>query len=323
MEYNSSFIDVDGYSDGTTIFVMEHCRIENCEGTFISADGNVLGDNFNVAIKDCSVENHCGNFLMARYADKGNDTGVQIQNTTFINVTEYEKVKDSGLFASKNREFIWGNYLSLIHIDDVAFQCENNRFENIYEDVLEVNASCISSQKSHIVGCVFVDFQQDAPLTGLIKECSFTKAKKVVFGKCGEFLNTEVNVVSSSFADINGMITVSYGKIEHCHFTDSTITVEVEGKSTGKDSYCSEANDLTFTNCTAQEKKGFTSMDGPCFLQAKSYLDKPGLCVLFNGCKFENCRTIGNYINTDTKIFGAFDRIKEISVGREIGTSIK
>ena len=138
-----------------------------------------------------------------------------------------------------------------------------------------------------------------------------------------ESLNKEVNVISCSFAEIKGRVSIEYGKIEHCSFTSSTITVQVKGKPTGTGTYISEANDLTFVNCTAPANKGYSFMDAPCFLQAVSYLDKPGFCVLFNGCKFENCHTPGSYINTDKKVFGMFDRIKVLTLGREYGTDVK
>lgn len=314
IEYNSAFIDVDGYSDGTATLEMLRCRIEGCEGTFVNADGNQLGDNFNVTIEDCLVENHTGNFLMARYADHGNKTGVKVNRSSFVGVTAYKQAEDW--------DFRINNKLALIYVASTAFEYEDCTFTDVEETVLDVSKT-LDSSPSDISKCKFENCQQTTPLVGTIKNCEFSNMSAVVFGNCVEFDNKIVTVTDSLFKHINGKIIVEYGKMEHCSFSDSTLTIEVKGKPTGKDSFHSEVNNLTFVNCTAPTNKGYSFMDTPCFLQAVSYLDKPGVCVLFNGCKFENCHTSGNYINTDKKVFGAFDRIKVITLGREYGTSIK
>ena len=197
-------------------------------------------------------------------------------------------------------------------------------FENIQESTIEANTSCLSDTINEIKKCKFKNCLFFKELRGIIDDCDFDGLQSISFGNCGEFLNDEVRVINSRFVNHNGNIDVSYGKIEHCSFTDSTLTISVEGKPNGKDVYHSSASDLTFTNCVASDKKNmWTYFDTTCFLQAKSYLDKPGICVVFNGCKFNNCRTSGNYINVEKKTFGAFDRVKIITVGREYGTSIK
>lgn len=312
-EYNCGFLEVDGY-DATAELIIDHCHFTNCEGTVISADGNQFGDNFNITVNGCLVDHHTGNFLMACHADQGSNTGVNITNSTFENVKPYKKAAD--------RNFCYKNFISLIYVSSTAFSSSDCTFEQVAEDVFGV-AQTLGSASSETTACRFLECQQSTPLIGTIKNCEFSKMSGVVFGKCGEFGNDVVTVSGSKFTDINGNIKVEYGRIEHCHFIDSTVTVEIEGKPIGKDSFHSEAKDLTFRNCTVPSNKGYSFMDPPCFLQAKSYLDKPGICVLFNGCKFENCTTSENYINTEKKCFGAFDRIKVITPGREYGTSVK
>lgn len=318
IEYNSSFIEVDGY-DVTAELVIDHCHFTNCVGTVINADGNKFGDNFNITVKNCLVDQHTGNFLMSRYADQGSNTGVNITNSTFENVKPYEKAAQGAL---TDRNFSRSNFLSLIYVSCTTFSCSGCTFEQVEEEVFEVSRT-LCSTPSEITACRMIAGQQSTPLVGTIKGCEFSNMSSIVFGRCGEFDNNPVIVSGSKFTDIKGKVIVAYGKIEHCHFVHSTVTVDIEGKPTGKDSFISEANDITFTNCTAPTNRGFSFMDKPCFLQAVSYLGKPGICVLFNGCKFENCTTSGNYINTEKNVFGAFDRIKVITLGREYGTSVK
>ena len=306
-------MEIEGY-DIVAELVIDHCHFTNCEGTVISADGNQFGDTFKITVQNCLVDNHEGNFLMARYADRGYNTGVEIKHSTFNNIVGYAQ--------AENRDFRNKNFLSLIYVADVTFSCEKNVFSKVQEGVLDTNSSCACSQKSSITHCEFIDCQYANPLTGEIIECTFDNAQLIRFGNCLESLNREVLVTKSIFRNINGRVTLEYGKIEHCNFVDSTVKVEITGKSIGKDTYISESNDLNFTNCTAPTNKGYSFVDPPCFLQAVSYLDKPGLCVMFNGCKFENCHTTGNYINTGKKVFGAFDRVKVITVGRENNTRV-
>ena len=313
IEYNCSFIDVDGYSDGTAMLEMTHCCIEGCEGTLINADGNQFGNNFYIVIKDCLIRNHTGNFLMSRYANQGNKTGVKIDNSHFETIKPYKQAEDMDFIIHNNR--------SLILAHDTEFECNNCTFIDIQEDVL---GDLFDYSPSNVFKCKFENCKQGNPLTGIIKNCEFTNMSWVEFGSCGEYSNNIATVSNCIFKQINGMIFLNCGKMEHCSFKDSTLRIQVQGKSTGKHSFHSEANDLIFTNCIALDTNGvFVSWDAPCFLQAASYLDKAGICVLFNGCKFENCQTKGNYININKKVFGAFDRVKDITVGREYNTSIK
>jgi hypothetical protein len=228
----------------------------------------------------------------------------------------------SGYKEAEDFDFRVDNKLALIYVASTSFECFNCTFKDVKEVVLDISKT-LDSSPSDIFECKFKNCQQTTPLVGTIKNCEFSNMSAVVFGDCVEFDNKIVSVTDSLFNQIDGRIIVEYGKIEHCTFSDSTLTLEVKGKPTGKDAFHSEANDLTFINCIALEKKSiFTYLDSPCFLQATSYLDKAGICVLFNGCKFENCQTKGNYININKKIYGTLNRIKTIILGRECGTSI-
>lgn len=317
IDYNRSFIDVDGY-DSTAKLIMKHCNIVNCEGTFISADGNAMGKNFSVDIYDCLISNHTGNFLMTRFADQGNKTGVCISNSVFSNIIPYNQ--------TDNRDFSRNNFLSFINIDSTSFECSESQFINIDERVFAISG-LFNSSDFQITKCVFTKCKLDGSnidtiILGTIKDCEFINLSGLKFGSVTEFGNKEVIVSQCSFKNINGYITLEYGKIEHCSFYDSSVNVEIVGKAKGHDYYCSEANNLSFVNCSALETNDFIA-NTPCFIQAGSYLDKEGLCVSFNGCKFKNCKTKGNYINTTRKVYGAFGRTKTIQIGSEWNTLVK
>lgn len=321
-DYNCGLIDVDGYED-TAELILDHCYFVNCEGTVVSADGNQFGNNFKISVNNCLIENHIGNFLMARYADGGNDTSVEITNSTFQNISSYENAKMNLGCAHTDWDFTSKHFPQLVHVADVTFRCEDNTFLDINEDVLAANNNSLGTHISKIIRCTFVKFKQSVELVGEISDCTFDDAKRITFGNCGEFLNHEVVITACNFTHICGHVAVLYGRISHCIFTDSTVTVEVKGKTIGKDPYISEAANIKFINCTALTNTGYDFMDTPCFLQATSYLGKPGFAAIFKGCKFENCQSSGKYINTDKKEFGAFSRVKILSIGKEYGTTIK
>ena len=309
-EYNCAFVDVDGV-ENTAKLIVEHCHIEGCEGTFINADGNHFGSNFNVLIQDSLINEHTDNFMFIRYADRANNTGVQILNTIFSNIAMGEKADSIFIPDNDKTEFIV--------VEDTSFICTDCIFSDIEKTVFKLH-KLFDSSPCDILRCKFENCKLATRFLGTVRDCEFINMSRILFGNCGEFDNRVVTVSNNKFLNINGSISLRYGLIEHCTFYDSKIVVDIEGKPKGDERYVSEARDLTFINCTA-EKAGLGSI--PCFLQARSYLDKEGNAVDFVGCKFKNCRTAGKYINTYITTYGWFDREKIVEVGSEYRTSIE
>ena len=95
-------------------------------------------------IEDCLVENHTGNFLMARYADHGNKTGVKVNRSSFVGVTAYKQAEDW--------DFRINNKLALICVASTAFECEDCTFTDVEEIVLDVSKT-LDSSPSDISKC--------------------------------------------------------------------------------------------------------------------------------------------------------------------------
>ncbi len=307
-EYNSAFVDVDG-SEETARLIVEHCHVEGCIGTFINADGNHFGKNFNIVMQNCMVNNHTDNFLFARYADRGSDTGVKIINTIFNDVEIGEHEDFYGTLSDKT-EFIV--------VVETSFTCVDNHFENVNKTLFNLD-NLFSFGSYNIRGCKFLNCKLALKLIGAINECEFNNVTKVVFGNIVESLNSITTISNSTFRNVDGNITLEYGKIENCTFYDSKMVLDIVGKPKGEQRYVSEACNLTFVNCTAYTEL----LEIPCLLRAKSYCDNEGNAVDFVGCKFKNCKTAGKYINTDITTYGWFDRKKILTVGTEYRTSIE
>lgn len=328
IDYNCSFIDVDGYSR-TAELIIEHCRIENCEGTFINADGMHLGKNYNITVQNSAIDNHTGNFIYACDADKENHTGIKISGSTFSNAKCYPKNNDDYDWSDSDKP-----EETMIVSDDTSLSCTDCEFSDIEQNVINMS-TLFSSGLFDIRNCKFKKCTQRSALLGIIENCEFSDMTNIAFGDlCGEE-SKGVMVSECTFTHINGKIRVKRGIIKHCNFTDSVLTVVVTGNPSGIDRFHSEGNNLTFTNCVAFTGKTEISEGGlfdwasewldntPCLLQAKSGINEKDECVSFNGCKFINCRTSGCYINTESSYSGAFGRTKTVTVGYERGTIIE
>ena len=345
--YNSSFFDVDGYSDGHASLTMEHCLVENCTGTFINADGNVWGDNHKVTLLNCQVTGHTGNFLLAQYPYRGSDTGVVIKDCTFKDCRPLKTKEDIGSMSFTdqiNFDNTYPGHDCLLATTGESFTLENSHFLSVQENQFEACSTVFGDAYIHIVNCVFEDFVQTKPIFGIVEGCTFRRLANdpsmlktmgamvdpsyggLIFGNCGEFDNHETIVRNVKFQEIHGRISLQYGKIEHCIFEDSEMMLSVLGKGDRQEYYISEANDLTFVNCSVlgAQNKRYDFNNIPALIQAVSYLNKNKMSVSIFGCKFKHCTIPGGCkaVNTELREIGAFSRIKNLIVGREWDTEI-
>ena len=325
LKYNRSFIDIDGFDKPATLS-LEHCYIANCRGTFINADGDSNGNNHKVNISNCVIEGHTGNFLFARYAYTGDDTGIIINSTTFQNIEAYSN--EEGLDEwDFNEKYPFEN--SLIALSNERYLCTNSTFVDLKANYISHGRyEFEGSVSAKTQGCTFSRVTQENRLGGTIDDCEFLDmASPLIFGECHEGNNPEVIVRGSRFRNYNGNMAVFHGKLEHCKFFDSTLYIELTGKKSRTDNYTAEAVDLYFENCISaknEQKPHYDSVLGaPCILQAKSYLDRPEICVYFNGCKFKNCNSRGDFIRTGYSGIGSFGRSKNVVVGKVQNTSIE
>lgn len=329
IDFNRCFIDVEGF-DTSAMVKIDHCLIENCKGTFINADGNVFGRNHQITIKDSQIDGHCGNFLLARFPERGSNTYVDIENTIFQNCVPLKTEEELNKMDFSSKIDFDSKYLgqdSLIVIDDELFKMKKTQFQSCKESPLNISGTFGNGDLIKIDECIFEDFVQRYPIHGTIENCELNKSRKsIVFGSCGEFLNHETIVRNCSFSEIEGAISVEYGKIEHCQFKDSKLLLTVIGKGDKKEHYISEATDLCFDNCTAFNNEQDVLYDQiygkPCLCQAKSYLDKNEICVMFYACKFSNCNSRGLLISCNYRGIGAFGRSKNVVAGRELNTTV-
>lgn len=356
---NRAFIGLnsDSRKHETALLTIDHCHITGCEGSFISGDGNANYDNFKLVMINSKVDNHTGNFLMGRFADRGNDTGFFLQNCKFENVAIYKKEKEHYEREREHKsrrfeldhdyfDYVNSNYLSFIYTNEAGIICEDCTFASIEESTIYSPCGYWSG-KTFIKNCSFVKCNFDeandrfpvksstGQLSGVITNCSFIEIGGVgspgyknclfCFAGGGSWQNNaKVSVSNCTFSNIQGKIKISYGSIEHCTFQDSKINITIEGE-TGSNNVLSEANDLVFNNCTAIVNEDILNPQ-VCFLSAKksAQSDKDQECVSFNGCKFNDCKTQGKYITiTEDCIYGIFDRRKTFKPGRESGTVIK
>lgn len=331
--FTRAFIDVDGYEDAPAALTMEHCLVENCAGTFISADGNAFGSNHKVTLSGCQVTGHAGNFLLARYAYKGGDTGVFISGCDFTNCWQNGEEKEENLLPSLTE-----SQTCLLIISCEPGELTGSRFRDIDENVFGQDDP-LGEGSIPIKKCEFSRFKQKKPIFGAIDGCLFEEFFSdagnaapgdpfgaLEFGCCKESLNDEILVRNSVFRNITGKIALEFGKIEHCRFERSTLRLLVLGKGGKEGSYRSEANDLTFENCSVLvPARMYDFYDTPAFIQALSYLDQKEPCVSINGCKFKSCVIPKGCkaVNVVKKELGAFGRVKTYVAGSERNTRIK
>lgn len=321
---NRSFINIDGF-DKPAKLSLEHCKIANCSGTFVNADGNIGGNNHKVIISDCMVDGHAGNFLFGRYAYTGDDTGIVIDNTTFQNIEGYSDETGISKWDFKEKYPFENALIALTH---ERYLCKNSTFIDLKESYIshgmyEFEGAVSAKTQS----CKFVRVMQENKLGGIIDDCEFIDMTALVWGECNEGYNPEVVISNSRFKNYNGNMIVCHGRLEHCKFFDSNLHIVLEGKKSRTDNYTSEAIDLYFENCTSANNEQNPRYDviwgAPCILQAKSYLDRSEICVYFNGCKFKNCNSRGDFIRTGYSGIGSFGRSKDVVVGRVQNTTVE
>jgi len=155
------FINVSmEFSKQPAYLVVDHCHIKDCYGTFIRADGKRSGENFNVIIRDCLVENHTGNFLLAQDANSSKDTGVKIIYTNF------EKGNSGETLFYKP---------SLIEICGSRFDISGTTFTDIEQNIFGCKGTYASDV--NVTECSFVNCQQRERVAGTVSRCELNGAK--------------------------------------------------------------------------------------------------------------------------------------------------
>ncbi len=160
--HNHAFIN----PDGNAVLTMEHCCIKDCKGAFVGA----FSSDSSVIIKDCLVENHCGNFLQSwgtyKYLKEDVESNsVEIVDTIFEGGRNTPDASYLRMIACSNEL----PYVSLIEAEKYRkVVCNGCDFKNLEQQIFE-----------------FIDCEDFIPM---ITGCKFTNCKEID-KQVGRFIN--------------------------------------------------------------------------------------------------------------------------------------